>query len=250
MNCRDSSGRAAAAAFIVVASLGATASGQKVQAPPMQPSQSGYVPPTPRIPTGPTVKLAAPKPKGTISVEQALWGRRSLPSATQGQITIEDAGQLVWAAQGVTGKWGRRAAPSAGGAYPLEVLLVAGDVAGLPAGLYRYYGAQHALERIADGDKRPELAQISRFQGIDRAPALIVITGIESRSTKFFPNETVARNHVAIEAGAASQNVALEAVGLGLGTAVLGGWDEPKLLQALHLPPEEQPFVVLVVSRP
>ncbi|MGD1147016.1 MAG: SagB/ThcOx family dehydrogenase [Thermoanaerobaculaceae bacterium] len=248
MKYTDLCGRAAAVAFIAVAAFGAAASGQE-QAPPGRRSRSGFVPPTPRAPTGPTVKLQAPKAKGAISVEQALWGRRSLRSATQGQITLEDVGQLVWAAQGVTGEWGRRAAPSAGALYPLEVLLVAGDVAGLPAGLYRYYGVQHVLERIADGDKRPELAQISKFQGIDRAPAIIVITGVEARTAKFFPNETVARQHIAMEAGSASQNLELEAVALGLGTGVVADWDEQKLLQALHTPPGEAPFVVLVVSR-
>ncbi len=248
MNFRDLSGRAVVVALIAVAAFGAATSGQE-QAPPGRRSRSGYAPPTPRVPTGPTVKLHAPKAKGTISVEETLWGRRSLRSATQGQITLDDVGQLVWAAQGVTGEWGRRAAPSAGGAYPLEVLLVAGDVAGLPAGLYRYYGVQNELERIADGDQRPTFAQISKFQGIDRAPAIIVITGVQARIAKFFPNENVARQHVAMEAGAASQNLELEAVALGLGTGIVGDWDEPKLLPFLHTLQGEMPFLVIVVSR-
>ena len=54
---------------------------------------------------------------------------------------------------------------------------------------------------------------------------------------------------LAIEAGAASQNVALEAVALGLATSVVGDWDDAAMAQALRVPPDEKPFVVLVVSR-
>ena len=105
------------------------------------------------------------------------------------------------------------------------------------------------IERLADGDKRSEFAQISKFRGIDRAPALVVITGVEARSAKIFPNETAARLSMAAEAGAASQNLELEAIALGLGTALAGDWEEARLTQALHLPAGERPITVVVVSR-
>ena len=203
---------------------------------------------TPRTPTGPTVKLPAPKAKSETSIEQALWGRRSLRSATVGQITLEDAGQLLWAAQGITGQWNRRAAPSAGGGYPLEVILIAGDVEKLPAGVYRYYPASNELERLAEGDRRKDLVQVCKFADIEKAPAAIVITGVESRMSGIVP-PSAAHHTVAIEAGAASQNLVLEAVALGLGTAVVPDSDEAKLVQLIHAAPDEKPFVMIVVSR-
>ena len=204
---------------------------------------------TPRTPTGPTVKLPTPRAKSELSIEQALWGRRQLRSATTGQIALEDAGQLLWAAQGITGEWGRRAAPSAGATYPLEVLLVAGDVAGLPAGVYRYYPASNELERLVLGDRRHDLAPVCKFDGIEKAAATVVITGVESRMAAVVPPGPMAHHNVAIEAGAASQNLVLEAVALGLGTAVVPDSDEARLVQILHTPPEEKPFVVVVISR-
>ena len=203
---------------------------------------------TPRTPTGPTVKLTAPKAKSETSIEQALWGRRSLRGATAGQITLEDAGQLVWAAQGITGEWNRRAAPSAGGGYPLEVILIAGDVEKLAAGVYRYYPASNELERLAEGDRRKDLAQVCKFRDIEKAPAVVVITGMESRMSGIVPT-TSANRTVAIEAGAASQNLVLEAVALGLGTAVVPDSDDSRLGQIVHAAPGEKPFVMVVVSR-
>lgn len=249
MNRKELSGRAAAAAFFVAASLGVPATGQESKPSQPRTSPGRYTPPPPRVPTGATVKLAAPKAKGAVSLDEALWGRRTLRAATRGPITLEAAGHLAWAGQGVTGEWARRAAPSAGGAYPIDVLLVAGDVAGLPVGVYRYYGVQNVLERIGDGDKRTEFAQMSKFQGIERAPLLIVITGVEERTAKVFTNQALAHTQVAIEAGAVAQNIALEAVALGLGTAVVGDVDEAKLSQILHLHQGEKPFEVIVVSR-
>jgi SagB-type dehydrogenase family enzyme len=211
--------------------------------------RGGPARPTPKAPTGPVVKLTTPKAKSETSIEQTLWGRRSLRSVTAGQITLEDVSQLLWAAQGITGQWGRRAAPSAGGGYPLEVILVAGDVAGLPAGVYRYYPASNELERLAEGDRRKDLVGVSNFKDVAQAPAVVVITGTESRMSGIVPAGPAAHHTVAIEAGAASQNLVLEAVALGLGTAVVSDSDEAKLVQIIHAAPDEKPFVVVVISR-
>jgi SagB-type dehydrogenase family enzyme len=51
---------------------------------------------------------------------------------------MQQVAQLLWAAQGITDSEGRRTAPSAGALYPLEVYLVAGNVEGLSAGVYKY----------------------------------------------------------------------------------------------------------------
>ena len=50
-------------------------------------------------------------------------------------LTLSEVGQLLWAAQGVTGERGHRTAPSAGATYPLEVYLVTGKVEGAGTGV-------------------------------------------------------------------------------------------------------------------
>ncbi len=208
-----------------------------------------HVDPTPRTPTGPTVKLPAPRATSETSLEQTLWGRQTMHRINPAQVTLQEVSELLWAAQGVTGTGSRRAAPSLGGAYALSALLVAGDVAGVPAGLYRYYPELHVIERVAEGDRRREIAPLCKFPNFANAPAIVVITGDESRMETVVPAAPAAHHTLAIEAGAASQNVVLEAVALGLGSAVVPDSDAAKLAKILQLPPHELPFVVVLISR-
>jgi SagB-type dehydrogenase family enzyme len=79
--------------------------------------------------------------------------------------TVAQVSQMLWAAQGVSDERGRRTAPSAGALYPLELFLVAGNVAGLPSGVYRYRPTGHDLLLVVPGDRRPEIASACRQGG-------------------------------------------------------------------------------------
>ena len=92
------------------------------------------------------IKLPEPRKKGRISVEEALNTRRSIRKYLDQPLSLQEVGQLLWAAQGITNKKGRRTAPSAGALYPIEVYLVAGEVSNLQAGIYRYIPQWHSLE--------------------------------------------------------------------------------------------------------
>ena len=105
------------------------------------------------------IRLPAPRVSGGVAVEHALDTRRSLCEFAGEPLGLPELAQLLWAAQGVTTRDGRRTAPSAGALYPLEVYVVAGSVTGLPAGVYRYVPADHRLvRRAASGDRRRALA--------------------------------------------------------------------------------------------
>ena len=77
--------------------------------------------------------ISLPKPKldsGT-SVEQDIFGRKSIRNFSDGALNMEQVAQLLWSAGGATvdGMTGpTRAYPSAGAIYPLEIYLVAGNV--------------------------------------------------------------------------------------------------------------------------
>ena len=116
------------------------------------------------------VPLAAPRKAGGLPLNEAIAGRRSVREWSTGSLSSEELSQLLWAAQGVTGTAGERAAPSAGAVHPLLVhLLTAG-------GVHRYDPDSHCLERVAVDDRRERVADACVEQHfIARAPAVLVL---------------------------------------------------------------------------
>jgi len=194
------------------------------------------------------LKLPAPRTAGEVSVERALELRRSLRSFAAAPLSLAEVGQLLWAAQGITDQRGRRTAPSAGALYPLELFLVAGHVTGLVSGVYRYRPATHELVPVVGGDRRAAVAAACRQGWVAEAPAAVAFTAIFARTAKKYGDRST--RYVPIEVGAAAENLALQAVALGLGTTVVGAYDDAKLAAALGSAADEQPLALVPVGRP
>ena len=76
------------------------------------------------------IKLPPPATRGEISLEETIARRRSERMFRNETLTTGQVGQLLWAAQGITGTAdGRslRSAPSAGALYPMEVYALTQD---------------------------------------------------------------------------------------------------------------------------
>jgi SagB-type dehydrogenase family enzyme len=187
------------------------------------------------------VRLPSPSQKGNLSVEQALQQRRSVREFGRGQLQLADISQILWSAQGITHADGFRTAPSAGALYPLEIYLAAGDVAGLPAGVYRYKPAGHELVLLQRGDLRGRLASAAFGQAwIRSAPAVLAIAGIYQRTTRKYGKR--GRRYVDIEVGHAAQNVYLQATARGLATVMVGAFDDTEVQEVLGLPSDHIPL--------
>jgi len=190
--------------------------------------------------TAANIVLPAPKTVGTVSVEQALAQRRSVRSFAAKELTLDQIGQLAWAAQGITEpKRGLRTAPSAGAIYPLEVYLAKSD------GVFRYLPQGHQLQQVTNVDKRSEL---SPQASVRNAPVDFVIAGnFERMRAKFGANTD---RFVYIEAGHVGQNIHLQAVALGLASVSVGGFDPAAATQALNLPTDETVIYIIPVGYP
>ncbi|WP_305909008.1 nitroreductase family protein [Methylomarinum sp. Ch1-1] len=93
---------------------------------------------------------------GGISLAESIAKRRSVRAFDSRPLSIEQIGQLLWAAQGITEeRRGLRVAPSAGALYPLELYLV------VSAGVYHYIPQRHELERVIEGDRHSNSHVIS-----------------------------------------------------------------------------------------
>ena len=196
-----------------------------------------------------SVKLPLPRFEGPLSLEQAIEARRSVREFTDGPLSLDELGQLLWAAQGITSAQGARAAPSAGGTYPLEISVAVGRVSGLEPGVYRYRPTGHELALIASGDSRARLAEASLNQSsVSDAAADVVIAAVYSRTTEKYGERGV--RYVHLEAGHAAQNLCLQATALGLGAVTVGAFSDSEVSSVMHLADDEQPLYVVPVGRP
>lgn len=197
-----------------------------------------------------TGRIALPSPAfdGALTVEAALRARRSVREFAPAPITFEETGQILWAAQGITDPAGYRTAPSAGALYPLEVSLVAGNVESLQPGIYRYDPGAHALLAAGDGDRRHEVADAALSQRwIADAPAIAVVAAVLERTTGKYRGRGI--RYVHIEAGHAAQNLYLQAASLGLGTTIVGAFDDSAIADVLGLDEAKTPICLMPVGR-
>ncbi|MFH0914907.1 MAG: SagB/ThcOx family dehydrogenase [bacterium] len=196
-----------------------------------------------------TAELPDPATDGAVSLEQAVKARRSVREYTDEPLTLSEIGQLLWAAQGITSDEGARAAPSAGGTYPLEIYVAAGRVAGLEPGVYRYRPATHDLILSTTGDARARLADASLDQvWVREGAAVVVIGAVYSRTTERYGERGV--RYVHLEAGHAAQNLCLQATALGLAAVTVGAFSDDEVQDVLHMAREEEPLYVLPIGRP
>jgi SagB-type dehydrogenase family enzyme len=196
--------------------------------------------------------LPQQKTKGAISLEESVASRRTRRAFHPKPLKLEELGQLLWAAQGITGADGNlRAAPSAGALYPLDLYAVVGEssVQGLEAGIYHYVPSRHGLEQIAHDDVRKEVARASlRQMWMAEAPVSLVLTAEYRRiEGKYGPR---GRRYAIMEIGHAGQNIFLQAEALGLGAGIVGAFDDAGLAKVLHLPPTHEPLIVMPVGHP
>ncbi len=222
--------------------LGAVAFGQKGKAPaaPGKPTVSGAVA---------LVKLPAPEKKGTVSVEEALWQRRSVRRYAAAPLELAEVGQLLWAAYGVNRENGYRTAPSAGATYPLELYIVAGNVNDLKPGVYAYRPATHELRLVERGDKRAALSGAALGQAAVRdAPAALVWSAVFKRTTQRYGDRGRER-YVCMDLGHSAENVYLQCAALGLGTVAVGAFGDGPVKRVMSLPEGEEPLYIMPVGR-
>lgn len=195
------------------------------------------------------VELPEPRLDGDVSLEASIVKRRSVREFSNQPLSLAHIGQLLWAAQGITSEDGGRSAASAGALYPLELYVVAGNIESLQAGLYRYQPRGHRLQHLVGGDLRKALGHAALGQAwVRRAPAVLVIAAVYERSEQKYGQR--ARRYTRIETGHAAQNVYLQAVALGLGTVIVGAFDDAELQQVLNLPGDHSPLALMPVGHP
>ncbi len=195
-----------------------------------------------------TIQLPQPSHDGEVSLEQTLLERRSVRQYGPEPLTLQEVSQLLWAAQGITHARGFRTAPSAGALYPLETYVVVGNVKDLQPGIYHYAPHSHSLTLKMDGDKRDQLARAALGQSSVRmAQATMVFSAVYDRTMARYGQRGIQYTHM--EAGHAAQNVTLQAVALGLGSVMIGAFQDDAVKKLMHLDGAETPLYLIPMGR-
>jgi len=180
---------------------------------------------------------------GTVSLEEAIARRRSVRRYRPDAIPLASIGQLLWAGQGITRDNDRRAAPSAGALYPLELYTVSATE------IMHYLPQGHRAETRSSNDLRPELRALSVDQAsVGTAPLLIAVAAESARLNERYGARAVPYTNM--EVGHATQNILLQAVVLGLAAVPVGAVDGPGAARALGLPAGQTVAYLVPVGYP
>ena len=194
-----------------------------------------------------SISLPKPSLDGKVSVEKAIKERRTIRDFKDRPLPFTHLSQLLWAAQGITDpKEGKRAAPSAGALYPLDIYVIAGEkgVKGMEAGVYHYLPKTHSVLPISKGDRRKEIASASLQQmWMAKAPVIFVITAEYKRITWKYGERGI--RYGLIEVGHVGQNLFLQAEVLGLGAGIVGAFYDEDVSKVIGLPPKHEPLLIM-----
>jgi SagB-type dehydrogenase family enzyme len=205
------------------------------------------------------MKLPSPQLKGKVSLEETILRRRSVRRYRREPLELSQLSQILWAAQGITGTGGFRAAPSAGASYPLEIFMFVGTqcvIASevkqapeeLPAGIYHYEADSHSLSLHKPADLRPDLARATLNQEfIIEAPVDIVICALYHRTSYRYGRR--GERYVHIEVGHVGENIHLQAVALGLATVEIGAFHDEEVGKVLGVDEQIKPLYIMPLGK-
>lgn len=199
---------------------------------------------------GGRMQLPEPMLDGDVSLERTIHKRRTVRSFDRKALTLKHLSQLLWAAQGITETGGfKRAAPSAGALYPMDVYAVVGRdcIEKVDPGVYHYNPADHSLSLVQEGDRRRDVAEASLWQmWMADAPLTLVITAEYSRIMVKYRQRGI--RYAMIEAGHIGQNIFLQCQGMGLEAGIVGAFEDEKVVQVMGIKTTHEPLLIMPVG--
>ncbi len=204
------------------------------------------------------ILLPEPRLDSDFSIEKAIQDRRSVRSYQKQALTLQEVAQLLWAAYGLTQprknapdylRGGLRAAPSAGGRYPLEVYLAVKNVEGLEPGVYRYQSEKHGLVTVTLEDRWDAISEAAFNQPHFRsAAAALIYSAVFERSMVKY-GQRARERYVCMDLGHSGENVYLQATALHIGTCAIGAFNDLWLKKAVGMTQDEEPLYIMPVGK-
>ncbi|WP_136420019.1 SagB family peptide dehydrogenase [Herbaspirillum sp. ST 5-3] len=214
-------------------------------------SRNSMIKPAPAVEWG-----AAPPPfknypgASHVALERRAAGARGLsdalrsPAPHKQRLRRDELGEMLYLSAGVTGRRegnALRAAPSAGGLYPIELYVVARAVDGLPAGLYHYDPEHHRLDTLG--------AAPTHFGAPDSegADAVVLLSAVFRRTGNKYRDR--AYRLAVADAGHLLENLRLAAHQAGMQARPLAQFDDALAARALGIDGVEEGVLAVMHLR-
>lgn len=167
-------------------------------------------------------KITLPDETPDIMLVDALRGRASRQEMRGEGADISALGGILKYSCGVLSS-GRRAQPSAGGRYPIEVYpLILRGTDEVPSGVYHYNVREHALDTLAHRMfETEEVADLLTYPWSQKASFVLVMTALFDRTQMKYGERGY--RYILLEAGHIAQNMYLNAEAFKVPCNALGG---------------------------
>jgi len=180
-------------------------------------------------------------PAAGMDLVEALGARRSIRAFTEKQLSDDDLGAILWAANGVNRAGGKRTSPTAYGRHYMKLYIVS------DSGVHLYDSEAHRLIAVPKAGSKKDVAT----QGyVGKAPHVLVIVADLGRFPLFVTGREDRIRIAHSTAGCIAQNVYLMAAALKAGTCMVAGVDEKGARKALNLTRDELPLYVMPLGYP
>jgi SagB-type dehydrogenase family enzyme len=190
------------------------------------------------------VVLPEPDLTAGLPTEDAIVARHSTRTYSGTPLGLDELSRILFLTAGMT-RPGRRAYPSSGALFPIEVYPVVHNVDGLPRGVYHYDVRKHALRQVRSGDHRGEVVRQGLMQGfLGEANVVLFLTVIFQRMR--FKYRDRSYRYGLIEAGHLGQNAYLAAASLGLGACAVGAFLDDSMNRMLGVDGREEAAVYML----
>ncbi len=138
-----------------------------------------------------------------------------------------------------------RAYPNTGALYHVDLYLVCGELADLPAGVYHFGAHDFALRRLREGDWRGVLAEASGANpDLSRAPLVVASASTTWRNS--WKYQARAWRHAFWDGGTLHANLLAAATSQGLEPTVVLGWADAAIERLLGLDAQRESALALV----
>ncbi len=184
-----------------------------------------------------------------VPLEDAIRNRRSRKQFSDTSISVQELTRLLEFAAGVTHQEEipRRAAPSAGALFPVEIYPMVFGVDGIEPGLYHYVAVTSTLEYLKPLNGPCDLWPVLdfSFEGTTPAVAFALTARLPRVQAKYGER---GYRFALMESGHIAQNMLLTATALGLNSIPAGGFFDDGLNFLLGVDGRDEVAVYLVLA--